>query len=234
MLAPVIIYEDNHLLIVQKPPGFLSQPDGGAGPDLLAWAGGYLARDKPGRAYVGLVHRLDLSVGGVLALAKTSKAAARLSAQFRERRVEKIYLALVGGRVEAGAGRLEDSLVRDGSLTRAARTGEKGKDCVLSWRRRGLAESPAGPLTLLEINLLTGFKHQIRAQLARRGWPVAGDVKYQSPLGGQGPAIGLWAWRLTVEHPTKKEKLSFTAAPPPLWPWTLYPADRPGGLNDLE
>lgn len=88
MFSPIIIYEDNHLLIVQKPPGFLAQPDGGSRPDLLSWAEGYLARDKPGRAFVGLVHRLDRAVGGVVALAKTSKCAARLSQQFRERRVD--------------------------------------------------------------------------------------------------------------------------------------------------
>ena len=223
MLTPVIIYEDNHLLIVQKPPGFLSQPDGRERPDLLGWAGEYLARNKPGRAYVGLVHRLDRSVGGVMALAKTSKAAARLSAQFRDRSCEKKYLALVTGRVAEPCGHLNDRLIRDGSLTRTAEADEKGKICLLDWRLRSRPEGGNSDerLTLLEIDLLTGFKHQIRAQLAGRGWPVVGDSKYHSPLKGSSPAIGLWAESLAIDHPTKKERLVFTAEPAGLWPWNL-------------
>lgn len=228
MLSPVIIYEDNHLLIVQKPPGFLSQPDGGQRPDLLGWAGVYLARRKPGRAYVGLTHRLDLSVGGVMALAKTSKSAARLSAQFRERTCEKKYLALVTGLFTETSGHLEERLIRDGSLTRAAETDEKGRRCLLDWRIRSRPESGdrGERLTLLEINLLTGFKHQIRAQLAGQGWPVAGDSKYHSPLKGPPPAIGLWAESLAIDHPTKKERLRFTAEPSGLWPWNLMCARK--------
>lgn len=231
MLAPIIIYEDNHLLIVQKPPGFLSQPDGGSRPDLLGWAGEYLARHKPGRAFVGLVHRLDRSVGGVVALAKTSKAAARLSQQFRDRSCEKIYLALVSGLVSAPEGQMEDSLVRDGSFTRRASPTETGKPGRLSWRLRETisGEGASSTLSLLEVNLLTGFKHQIRAQLALRGWPIVGDHKYQSRPGGAiprpaqepPPAIGLWAESLSIEHPTKKERLTFTSSPVKIWPWSL-------------
>lgn len=228
MLTPAIIYEDNHLLIVQKPPGFLSQPDGGPRPDLLTWAGAYLARHKPGRAYCGLVHRLDRSVGGVMALAKTSKAASRLSGQFRERSCEKVYLALVAGpgvgKAAEGAGRMDDLLIRAGSLTRKALPGEEGRACSLMWK--GVASFKAAgqgfDLALLQITLLTGFKHQIRAQLAGRGWPVAGDVKYESQVSGPGPAIGLWAEALAIDHPTKKERLVFNAEPLfDLWPWCL-------------
>ncbi len=214
---PAIIYEDNHLLIVQKPPGLLTQPDGLGRPDLLAWAEGYLARNKPGRAFVGLVHRLDRAVGGVVALAKTSKCAARLSLQFRERTVDKIYLALVDGPMPAESGRLEQSLVRDGTLTRAARPDEKGHPAILEWRTR----RTTGRLHLLEIRLLTGFKHQIRAQLGGLGRPVLGDRKYGSTVPGQGPAIGLWAELLALDHPTRGERLVFAAAPAGLWPWTL-------------
>ncbi|MCL2029405.1 MAG: RluA family pseudouridine synthase [Deltaproteobacteria bacterium] len=217
MSAPPIIYEDNHLLIVQKPPGRLTQPDGSARPDLLTWAGAYLARNKPGRAFVGLVHRLDRAVGGVMAMAKTSKAAARLSREFRERRIGKLYLALVTGEPPADRGRLVQLLVRDGDMTRPARSGETGSEAVLTWR---LARR-AGPLSLLEVSLETGFKHQIRAQLSSQGLPVAGDVRYQSPLAGPGPAIGLWARALTLVHPTRRESLTFTAEPAGLWPWSL-------------
>jgi 23S rRNA pseudouridine1911/1915/1917 synthase len=217
MSAPTIIYEDNHLLIVQKPPGRLAQPDGSARPDLLTWAGDYLARDKPGRAFVGLTHRLDRAVGGVMALAKTSKAASRLSREFRERRIRKLYLALVTGSPPASEGRLGQLLVRDGALTRPARPGEDGAEAVLSWR----LQSRLGPLSLLEVDLETGFKHQIRAQLAALGLPVAGDTRYRSPLTGPGPAIGLWARSLTLAHPTRREELTFTAEPASLWPWSL-------------
>lgn len=216
MLTPSIIYEDNHLLIVQKAPGFLAQPDSSDRPDMLTWAGAYLARNKPGRAYVGLVHRLDRAVGGVLALAKTSKCAARLSAQFRERRVRKIYLALVEGSPPAESGRLEDSLFRDGSLSRPARLGEKGARAALTWRVR----QKFTDFTILEIDLETGFKHQIRAQLAGLALPIVGDVKYGG-LRGDGPAIGLWAESLTLEHPTSKEPMTFEARPVALWPWSL-------------
>lgn len=217
MCSPVIIYEDNHLLIVQKPPGFLAQPDGGRRPDLLTWAESYLARDKPGRAYVGLVHRLDQSVGGVMALAKTSKCAARLGLQFRERTVDKVYLALVEDRPEAGEGRLEQTLVREATLTRPARPGESGRPSALEWKLRGCT----GSLALLEIRLITGFKHQIRAQLASLGRPVLGDAKYGSPIRRVGPAIGLWAESLGLSHPTRQTRQTFTAEPTNFWPWSL-------------
>ncbi len=221
MLTPAIIYEDNHLLIVQKAPGYLAQPDGGQRPDLLSWAEQYLARNKPGRAFVGLVHRLDRAVGGVTALAKTSKAAARLSRQFRERTVDKIYLALVEGRPAEDAGRLDQELVRVGSFTRPARPGEKGSRAVLSWKLR----RDYGSGSLMEIKLLTGFKHQIRAQLAALGRPVIGDAKYGSRLSADSPAIGLWAESLALDHPTTKERLTFESRPAPVWPWTLFDAD---------
>lgn len=219
MLAPAIIYEDNHLLIVQKAPGFLAQPDGRGRPDILSWAEGHLARNKPGRAYVGLVHRLDRAVGGVMALAKTSKAAERLSRQFRERTVEKIYLALLEGPLPAAEGLLDQRLVREGAVTRLARPEEKGSPAGLSWRTR----QSRPDLTVVEVTLLTGFKHQIRAQLASLGRPILGDARYRSRVAPRGPAIGLWAESLGLEHPTSKERLRFTAAPPAdLWPFCRW------------
>ncbi|MDR1045604.1 MAG: RluA family pseudouridine synthase [Candidatus Adiutrix sp.] len=220
MLAPAIIYEDNHLLIVQKAPGWLAQPDGGARPDLLSWAGTYLARRKPGRAFVGLVHRLDRAVGGVTALAKTSKAAARLSRQFREGTADKIYLALVEAPPPAESGRLEQALFRDRTVTRPARGEREGTAAALEWKTRLKTRS----LTVLEIKLLSGFKHQIRAQLATLGLPVLGDLKYGSRLAPHGPAIGLWAESLGLDHPTLGRRLTFKAAPPEIWPWNLLDA----------
>lgn len=216
MLTPAIIYEDNHLLIVQKEPGLLAQPDSTGRPDILSLAGEYLARNKPGRAYVGLVHRLDRAVGGVLALAKTSKCAARLSAQFRERRVRKIYLALVEGVPDNECGRLEGNLLREGTKTRAARPNEKGRRAALAWRVRHRLPQ----YTLLEVDLETGFKHQIRAQLAAAGLPIAGDIQYGGGR-GKGEAIGLWAESLTLEHPITKAEEKFESQPNSQWPWSL-------------
>ena len=208
MLHPSIIYEDNHLLIVQKPPGFLAQPDGSPRPDILAWAEKYLAQNKPGRAFVGLVHRLDRVVGGVMALAKTSKAAARLSLQFKERTIEKKYLALVPEAPPTPSGHLEQNLVRVGAFTHLANPGEKGTLAILSWE---IHQFPP-PYTLLGINLITGFKHQIRAQLANMGLPLVGDAKYGSHLPppiGQIKGIGLWAESLALDHPTRPERMVF-------------------------
>ena len=188
---------------------------------MLQWAEAWLARNKPGRAFVGLTHRLDRPVGGVMALAKTSKAASRLSQQFRERTTTKNYLALVSGCLSDDGGRLEQNLVREGDFTRPAKAEEKGTRAVLDWRPR----RQNGEFALLEITLLTGFKHQIRAQLSLLGCPVVGDRRYGSTLvgpEGASPAIGLWAEALSIEHPTRKEKMTFECRPPAGWPWNMF------------
>ncbi len=217
MIDPTIIYEDNHLLIVEKPQGLLSQADASLRPDILSWAKAY--RQKPGQAYVGLVHRLDFKVGGILALAKTSKAAERLSAQFRGRTIKKIYWALVEGRPKGQGGTLSDQLFREGSRTRLASLGEKASTASLSWQL--LASD--GDFSLLEIDLKTGFKHQIRFQLANLGHPILGDTKYGAHhyYASGVEAIALWARRLSFVHPTKKEEMEFISTPPKSWPFTL-------------
>jgi 23S rRNA pseudouridine1911/1915/1917 synthase len=152
-----------------------------------------------------------------MALARTSKSAARLSRQFRERAVGKVYLALVEGSMPGSSGEIRETLVRTGDLTRPARPGEPGAEAILAWAVRRIL----GDWTLLEIDLKTGFKHQIRAQLAALGRPVIGDVKYGGRPGEPGPAIGLWAESLSLTHPTRGERMTFTAEPWPLWPWTV-------------
>ena len=216
MIDPNIIYEDNHLLIVEKPQGLLSQADASLRPDILSWAKAY--RQKPGQAYVGLVHRLDFKVGGLLALAKTSKAAERLSAQFRTRTIKKIYWALVEGCPKGHSGILNDQLFREGSRTRLASLGEKAATACLSWQLLAGDEN----FSLLEIDLKTGFKHQIRFQLANFGHPILGDTKYGAHQCASGvEAIALWARSLRLLHPTKKEEMAFISTPPQSWPFTL-------------
>jgi 23S rRNA pseudouridine1911/1915/1917 synthase len=166
--------------------------------------------NKPGNAFVGVVHRLDRPVGGVVLFARTSKAASRLSEQFRAGRVEKVYEALVEGRVTAREGLLEDRLVKDHKtnvVRRATDRDPSARESRLSFRR--LKSTPS--TTLLEIRPMTGRSHQIRVQLAAAGHPIVGDRKYGSKRPFE-DGIALRAVRLTFEHPTTKVPTTVEAA----------------------
>ena len=211
------LYLDNHLLVVSKPPGLLAQADHTGDPDLVSLAKAYLKKrfDKPGNVFVGLVHRLDRPTSGVVCLARTSKAAGRLSAQFRTRAVQKRYLAVVEGHL-ADAGEAVDGIHKgEGGSVAVVPEGAPGSQrAALRWRT--LAR--AGRQSLVEVDLLTGRKHQIRAQLAARGAPVLGDFRYGNPKPfAEGRGVALHAVRLTVEHPTRREAMTFGAPPPVAW-----------------
>lgn len=217
-----VVYLDNHLLVVSKPPGMLTQGDATGDPDLVTLAKAYLKErfDKPGNVFVGLVHRLDRPTSGVIVLARTSKAASRLSDQFRRRAVEKRYLAVVDGHL-SGAGRREDWLASEGGSVSVVAEGSSGaKRAALSWQALAYRTGAAGAgRTLVEIGLETGRKHQIRVQLAALGTPVVGDFRYgdaAEPF-ADGRGIALHAYRLTIEHPTRREPMTFTAPPPAAW-----------------
>lgn len=212
-----LIALDNHLLVVSKPPGLLTQEDRTGDPDLVSLAKAYLKErfDKPGNVFVGLVHRLDRPTSGVVVLARTSKAASRLSDQFRRRVPTKQYLAVVEGQL-ADEGEAVDGLISGdgGSVRLVGESAPGSKRAALRWRTlaRGNRQS------LVEVDLLTGRKHQIRAQLAARGAPVLGDFRYGHPTPfADGHGIALHATRLTIEHPTVREPQTFTAPPPPAW-----------------
>ena len=214
-MAPTVLYLDNHLLVVVKPAGLLAQGDATGDPTLLTWGKAFLKEkfDKPGNVYLGLVHRLDRPASGVMVLARTSKAAARLTEQFRQRRPEKNYLALVEGRL-AGAGTCEDHLVKESRQVRVVRADyPKAKRAVLRWR----AVATRDGLTLLDIALETGRAHQIRVQLAHRGHPLVGDIRYGATRELDGRNLALHAYRLTIEHPTRREAMTFEAPPPATW-----------------
>lgn len=218
--APEILLEDNHVLAVNKPAGMLVQEDATGDVDLLAWGKAYLKAkyDKPGNVFLGLVHRLDRPVSGVVVFARTSKAAARLSEQFRRRTTEKIYWALVEGEAPA-RGELTQRLVREaGKSSRVAAAGE-GQAATLAFRRRSFA----GGVSWLEVTLGTGRHHQIRLQLADAGHPILGDLRYgaRTPFGGQ---VALHARRLAFDHPVKAVRLEIEAAPPSSWERFLGPA----------
>lgn len=218
-----LLYLDNHLLVVNKPPGMLIQEDETGDPDVLREGKQILKErfDKPGNVFLGLVHRLDRPASGVVVLARTSKAAARLSDQFRRRTPEKDYLAVAEGSCR-GAGIRDDVLATDSRggvrIVEAVQTG--GKRAVLQWR----AAAEGNGLSLLVVRLKTGRKHQIRLQLAAMGHPVLGDFRYGATRELDGRNLALHCYRMGVIHPTKKEWMAFSAPPPPSW----------GGLFEKE
>ncbi|MES1213211.1 MAG: RluA family pseudouridine synthase [Singulisphaera sp.] len=212
-----VLYEDNHLLALNKPAGLPTMGVAADRESLLARAKEYVKHkyQKPGNVYLGAMSRLDAPVSGVVLFARTSKAAARLTEQFRTRAVEKIYWALVSGAVEPLSDRLIDFVRADERHRRMHRTreGQPGaQEARLTYRR--LADLAVG--TLLEVQLETGRKHQIRLQLSARGWPVLGDLKYGSSVSF--PAgIALHSRCLTFTHPTRDERIELVAPLPQAW-----------------
>ncbi|MBR6109526.1 MAG: hypothetical protein IKQ36_07285 [Clostridia bacterium] len=210
-----ILYEDNHIIVVIKPVNVPVQGDDTGDPDMLTLLKAYIKEkyQKPGEVYLGLVHRLDRPVGGVMVFARTSKAASRLMPQFAEKNragAVKRYAAVTGDGVP-DRGRLEGFILRSESERRSyvVPEGTEGaKSAALDYtavcRRDGLA--------LLDIELHTGRHHQIRAQLAHAGFPIRGDQKYD-PEARPGLQIALFARSLSFEHPTLHERMTFTAVP---------------------
>ncbi|OZU90596.1 RNA pseudouridine synthase [Virgibacillus indicus] len=218
-----ILYEDNHLLFVEKPVNIPVQEDRTNDQDLLT----YLKEDlkiryqKPGNVYLGLVHRLDRPVGGVMVFSKTSKSASRLSDSIRRNDVEKRYLAVVRGRPAKKSGVLEDYLVKDRrqNIVYTAKPNQRNaKKAVLEYEVIGIKKG----LSLLSIRLHTGRPHQIRVQMASRNCPLYGDQKYGSKVNQPGQQIALWSQTLAFEHPTKKEEIKIQSQPPNEYPWNLW------------
>jgi 23S rRNA pseudouridine1911/1915/1917 synthase len=217
-----ILFEDNHCLALDKPAGLLAQGDATGDRSVVDLASEDLKRrySKPGNVYVGLIHRLDRPVSGVILLAKTSKAAARLSAQFHDHTVEKVYLALVEGRPVEESGEWSDVLVKDprtNTVTVSTRD-EGGSQAVVEYR---VLESLAG-VSLIELRPTTGRGHQLRVQLATRGLPILGDRKYGSSRTVKardgGLRIALHALELNFNHPTRDERITVRSGRPADWP----------------
>jgi 23S rRNA pseudouridine1911/1915/1917 synthase len=210
-----VLYMDNHLLAVNKPAGMPVQPDETGDEDLLTWGKAHIRKvfGKPGNVFLGLVHRLDRPVSGVVVLARTSKAASRLSDQFRRRMVEKRYLALVEGE-RHGSGTCMDYLVKEDRQVRIVAEDYPGAmRAELTWRALAVKEG----LTLLEVNLETGRPHQIRVQLAAGGTPILGDFRYGARRELDGRNLALHCYRLRTEHPTLGMPAAFQAPPPETW-----------------
>ena len=212
-----ILYEDNHLLVVDKPPGLATMGVAAGTPSLLSEAKAYIKHkyQKPGNVYLGIVSRLDAPVTGALVLARPSKAASRLTEQFRSKEVDKSYWALVEPDVDPAQATLQDWVRKDERHRRmhiATAENPESKEAILSYRT--LQSNRRS--TLLEVDLQTGRKHQIRLQLSHQGHPILGDRKYGSKVSF--PAgIALHAYSLSFQHPVLKEPLEFTAPLPPAW-----------------
>ena len=220
MIAPEILYEDNHVIAVNKPAGMLVQGDKSGDICILDLVKAFLKeRDgKPGNVFLGLPHRLDRPTSGVLVLAKTSKALSRLAASFRDRDVSKIYRAVVESPPENPEGELTDWLKKDGrtNTSRRVKVGTPGaKEARLRYKLLGTSER----YWLIEVELLTGRHHQIRVQLSAMGCVIKGDLKYGAKRSNRNGGIHLHARYLETAHPTGKERLKITAATPddPVW-----------------
>ncbi len=213
-----ILYEDNHLLVVNKPAGIATMGSE-SGPTVHSMAADYLKRTyhKPGKAFVGIVSRLDSMTSGVLVLARTSKAASRLSEQFagKSQAVTKIYLAVVAPPPAESSGELTDWLCKDDRAKRMRTVGKTVPEAKQA-RLRFFSLDKQADHALVAIQLLTGRKHQVRVQFADRGHPIIGDRKYGSPLQFSG-GIALHSWRLQIVHPTRRVPLWFAAEPPVSW-----------------
>ncbi|MCF7923785.1 MAG: RluA family pseudouridine synthase [Candidatus Izimaplasma sp.] len=210
-----ILYEDNHLIVCVKEPGVLSQAGSLDMPDMLTKIKAYIKEkyNKPGNVYLGLVHRLDLNVGGVMVFAKTSKAAKRLNEQIRYHSIEKKYLAVVIGALDKNKiYSLENYIIKDTTNKKAIISNkENGKYAKLSFKVIENLVIDKQIYSLIDIDLETGRFHQIRVQLANINHPLYGDNKYGPKTLGY--ELGLYAYSLSFYHPTKKEKLIFTHYP---------------------
>ena len=217
-----VIFEDNHIIVVKKQPNIPSQLDKTEDMDMLTIVKEYIKEKykKPGNVYLGLVHRLDRPVGGVMIFAKTSKAASRLSEQVREKTFKKKYLAVVDGKFEEKNGTLEDYLYKDerNNISKVVNKDKKNaKFAKLDYEV--LTYNEVKNLSLVKVNLHTGRHHQIRVQLAHAGHSIFGDQKYGTR--GQGKQIALWAYELTIQHPITKEEMTFRSLPESNGTWCI-------------
>ncbi len=217
-----VLFEDNHIIVVEKKPNIPSQADKTGDEDMLTMVKQYIKEtyDKPGNVYLGLVHRLDRPVGGIMIFAKTSKAASRLSNQVREKVFKKKYLAVVDGKISQKQGTLEDYLYKDERNNTSKVVDKDKKNAKLAkLDYQILKYNEVKDLSLLEINLHTGRHHQIRVQLANFGHSIFGDQKYGTR--GKGKQIALWAYQLTIVHPITKEEMVFEDLPESVGTWCI-------------
>ena len=218
-----ILYEDNHLIIVNKLPSEIVQGDKTGDVCLLDDVKAYIkeTKNKPGEVFAGLVHRLDRPVSGAVIFARTSKALSRMTVMVKDRNFRKTYLAVVKNKPPKEAGELNDYIVKNEAQNKSfiVKEGTPGaKPATLRYRVVGRSEN----FFLLEIELLTGRHHQIRCQLAHIGCPIKGDLKYGYPRSNQDASICLHSYKVGFEHPTLKTQIIVTAPMPKGMPWDAF------------
>ncbi|MBQ7137343.1 MAG: RluA family pseudouridine synthase [Bacilli bacterium] len=216
-----VLYEDNHIIVVVKPNNILSQADNTGDVDMLSIIKYYLKKkyNKPGNVYLGLVHRLDRPVSGVMVFAKTSKAASRLSNQVREHIFKKTYLAIVNNIDIDDSGEYLDYIVKQNDNSSKVVDNENGKYCKLMYNT--LERNKKLNLALVKVDLETGRHHQIRVQFSHHNHALYGDQRYGKRDNNQ---ICLHAYRLEFNHPITKEKMTFEKKPPQLGMWLNFNA----------
>lgn len=217
-----VIYEDNHIIVVEKPVNIPSQGDKTGDIDMLTIVKEYIKAkyNKPGEVYLGLIHRLDRPVGGVMVFAKTSKAASRLSEQVREKIFKKKYLVIADGKFENLNGTLENYLLKNEKTNTSKVVDENTKNAKFAkLDYEVLKYNDEIDLSLVKVNLHTGRHHQIRLQFANIGHSICGDQKYGTR--GRGKQICLWAYELTILHPISKEELTFKVLPKAEGSWKV-------------
>lgn len=223
-----VLYEDNHIVVVLKPQNVPTQADSSGDPDLLSMVKEYVKQkyNKPGNAFIGLVHRLDRPTGGVMVFARTSKAAQRLCEQIQAGDFEKKYLAVTVGCPRWPQSRLSDWLVKDeaNNMVRVAPARVEGaKLAELDYK----VVETADKISLLDIKLLTGRSHQARVQLSNMGTPIFGDAKYGGDTLAKGHNLALWAYQITFSHPTTKQTMVFKVFPPTEnTPWKYFAIEK--------
>lgn len=218
-----VIYEDNHLLVVEKPVNILSQGDDTNDKDMVNLLKQYIKEkyNKPGNVFIGLVHRLDRPVGGVMVFAKTSKAASRLSDQIRNKTFKKTYRAVIHGTMDKEESILKDYLYKNKKTNMVSvvnKNHKEAKNAELSYKTLDTKNR----LSLVEIDLKTGRPHQIRVQFSSRKHPLFGDQRYGQGVNKVGQQISLWSYKIEIQHPTTKEKMEFICEPPKEYPWNTF------------
>lgn len=215
-----VLYEDNHIIVVVKPVNIPSQSDRTGDKDMLTIIKKYIKEkyNKPGNVYLGLVHRLDRPVGGVMVFSKTSKSAARLSEQVRNKTFKKKYIAIVNGKMEKDEDTFQDYLWKDSKKNTSYVVKQNKKNSKLAeLDYKVIKYDKKDNLSVVEVNLHTGRHHQIRVQFSSRMHAIYGDNKYHGR--GAGSGICLWAYQLTLEHPISKEKMTFIDYPNKMGMW---------------
>ena len=222
-----ILHEDNHIIVAEKPQNMIIAGDVTGDESMFDILKQYIKEkyNKPGEAYLGLVHRLDRPAGGLAVFARTSKAASRLQEQLKSNDLKRTYYCVVRGVPANPSNRLVDYLKKNektNTVEVVPQAVEGAKKAVLNYKLLQTVETNEGPLSLIQVQLETGRSHQIRVQMAHMGCPLWGDQRYGFKVNKKGQQLALYAVKLRLVHPTKKESMQFICYPPQIAPWPLF------------